>query len=131
MSIRNRLYNSIKDFEAFKPKNQSLLYDICLKIIHKNNNDILHKDEYIKQIKSLKTIHLNKSKKKIKLIGKRNPEQKTLLQSSKSIDEILKESKLKIRMEKENKKVVDEQLPKIEEKKSRKKKKKQSQIKIY
>ena len=117
MSIRNRLYNSIKDFEAFKPKNQSLLYDICLKIIHKNNNDILHKDEYIKQIKSLKTIHLNKSKKKIKLIGKRNPEQKTLLQSSKSIDEILKESKLKIKMEKENTKVVDEQLTKIEEKK--------------
>ena len=33
-------------------------------------------------------------------------------------------------MEKENTKVVDEQLPKIEEKKSRKKKKKQSQIKI-
>ena len=118
MSIRNRLYNSIKDFEAFKPKNQSLLYDICINIIHKNNNNILNKDEYIKQIKTLRTIDLNKSKKKIKLKEKRNPykKSKTLLPNSKSIDELLKESKLTLRMKKENSK-LDEKLPKIEQKK--------------
>ena len=118
MSIRNRLYNSIKNFETFKPKNESLLYDICLKIIHKNNNNILNKDEYVNQIKSLKSIYLNKSKKRIKFRQKRNPIQRTLLRNSKSLDEIIKESKLnkRIEIEKENVK-TDEQLPKIEQKK--------------
>ena len=123
MNIRNRFYNSLNNFETFKTKNESLIYDICLKIIHKSNNNILNKDEYIKQIKSLKTIYLNKSKKKLKLAGKRYPFQKMLLKNSKSIDDILKESRLKNKIKIENIK-TDELLPKIEQKDKREENKK-------
>ena len=115
MFKKNRLYNSMKNFESFKRKNQSIFYDICLKIIKKSNDNLPNKNEYINQITTLKTNYLNKTKRRKKLSERKYPFQKTILLSHRSIDDILKETKFKEKMKKQNIK-LEEELPKIETK---------------
>ena len=119
MLIKKRLNNSMKNFTTFKPKNQSIFYDICIRVLDKNNEKLPDKDSYIKEIKNLKKSYLsrwiiyktsaikkllNKNKKKV---GKKFHFQKTILLSHKSIDDIIKESRAKHDLKKENEKSVD------------------------
>lgn len=85
MFKKNRLYNSMKNFESFKRKNQSIFYDICLKIIKKSNDNLPNKNEYINQITTLKTNYLNKTKRRKKLSERKYPFQKTILLSHRKI----------------------------------------------
>ena len=112
MLVKNRLCNSMKDFNAFKRKNQSVFYDICLKAIKRNNDKLLHKDDYIKQIKILKLNYLNKNNKNKKKNEKKIPFTKTVMFSHMTIDDILKESKKKVNLKKTSFKKA-ENLPKI------------------
>ena len=61
MKSRN---NSVKSFNGFKRKNDSIFYDICINAIDKSNENIYHKKDYIKEITALKTKFLNKNQKK-------------------------------------------------------------------
>ena len=47
MKSRN---NSVKSFNGFKRKNDSIFYDICINAIDKSNENIYHKKDYIKEI---------------------------------------------------------------------------------
>ena len=120
MLVKNGLYNSMKDLNAFKRKNQSVFYDICLKAIKTNNDNLSNKEDYIKQINSLKLNYLNKRKNHRKKNEKKSPFTKTLIFSHLTIDDILKKSKKKDNLKKTgflNKDNLPKINPKIETKK--------------
>jgi ankyrin repeat protein len=85
----------MKNFDAFKPRNKSIFYDICIKTVDKNKDKLINQEECLKEIKLLKTIYLNKNKRNKQRPEKRHHFTRTILLSHKSIDDILKETKPK------------------------------------
>ena len=125
MFYKIRLSNSMKDFNAFKRKNQSIFYDICLKTIkNSNNNTLSNKEEYIKEIKALKTNYLIKNKRNKRIIEKKPQFTKTIIFSHITIDDLLKESKKKDDLKLtsfKTKNNLPKIIPKIETKKEKEK----------
>ena len=112
MLIKSRHYNSMKDLNAFKLKNQSVFYDICLKAVKKNNDKLSNKEDYIEQINSLKNNYLNKHFKIKKKTEKKRIFTKTIMFNHMTIDDILKESRKRDSIRKKNF-FKKEKLPKI------------------
>ena len=98
MKSRN---NSVKSFNGFKRKNDSIFYDICINAIDKSNENIYHKKDYIKEITALKTKFLNKNKKNNKNFHKKGFK-KTMLLGRTTFEDILTEHKIKEKQVKEN-----------------------------
>ena len=98
MKSRN---NSVKSFNGFKRKNDSIFYDICINAIDKSNENIYHKKDYIKEITALKTKFLNKNQKKNKNFHKKGFK-KTMLLGRTTFEDILTEHKIKEKQVKEN-----------------------------
>ena len=95
MKSRN---NSVKSFNGFKRKNDSIFYDICINAIDKSNENIYHKKDYIKEITALKTKFINKNQKNNKNYHKKIFK-KTMLLGRTTFDDILTEHKIKEKQE--------------------------------
>ena len=91
MKSRN---NSVKSFNGFKRKNDSIFYDICINAIDKSNVNYYNKKDYIKEITALKTKHLNQNKKKQKNFHKKYFK-KAMRLRSRTLDDILTERNIK------------------------------------
>jgi len=131
MKSRN---NSVKSFNGFKRKNDSIFYDICINAINKSNENLYQKKDYIKEIKALKTNFLNKNQKNKRILGKKYFK-KTMLLGRTTFDDILTEHKIKEKQEKVNSissiSTNIENLPKIKDKNETKEKGNQAMKKYF
>ena len=98
MKSRN---NSVRSFNGFKRKNDTIFYDICINAIDKSNEILYNKKDYIKEIIRLKINYINKNQKNKKNLNKKFFK-KTMLSTSKTLDDILTEHKIKEKLVKEN-----------------------------